>query len=438
MMPMPTVSVAWKMPGSGANTALAILGLGDAALGAEPDWDDTQDYKKERADAITAVEEAIAALDSQEAFMAALGDEAVFSAVDDDYDATKYGTVKSSADISFNSTANTRFGIVSTTERDERRRDISSSFSKFVWSPLDAVTSVPLLEKMSATYSGQTTALTHYPGGSDETPEFINGDIELTVRLDTSRGSARRAHAVGTIEGVVSNLQDSDGNTFDNGEGDVESIALPETNIMDMGDTVGFESAREPSTVKYVDRLDEEELDVMYAGRFVGDGATDEDVPLAAIGLWHLWTAGTSNAAYRDLVGSWGAEMTALTPDEEEEVTPAEPEGGDAFTEAALARMKAMFGEMDIGDEIAGIDLSDLIAASSDVVSVKDGDNAVTQIMEELAELLDDLEDLMDATNYGDGGTIDAPGADLDDGASPPEHHSRRRYSRSRTWGRHY
>ena len=145
---------------------------------------------------------------------------------------------------------------------------------------------------------------------------------------------------VGTIEGVVSNLQDSDGNTFDNGEGDVESIALPETNIMDMGDTVGFKSAREGSTVKYADRLDEEELDVQYAGRFVGDGATDEDVPLAAIGLWHVWTAGTSNAAYRDLVGSWGAEMTALTPDEEEEVTPAEPEGGDAFTEAALARMK--------------------------------------------------------------------------------------------------
>ena len=66
------------------------------------------------------------------------------------------------------------------------------------------------------------------------------------VRLDTSRGSARRAHKVGTIEGVVSNLQDSDGNTFDNGEGDVESIALPDTNIMDMGDTVGFESAGLP------------------------------------------------------------------------------------------------------------------------------------------------------------------------------------------------
>ena len=136
------------------------------------------------------------------------------------------------------------------------------------------------------------------------------------MRLDTKRGSARRAHQVGTVEAVVSNLQDSNGNTFDNGEGDVESIALPEADIMDMGDTVGFKSARADSTVKYVDRLEEEELDGMYAGRFVGDGATDEDVPLAAIGLWHLWTEGTSNAAYRDLVGSWGAELTAVTPDE--------------------------------------------------------------------------------------------------------------------------
>ena len=89
----------------------------------------------------------------------------------------------------------------------------------------------------------------------------------------------------------MSNLQDSEGNTFDNGEGDVESITLPEADIMDMGDTVGFKSARADSTVKYVDRLEEEDLDGMYAGRFVGDGATDEDVPLAAIGLWHLWTA---------------------------------------------------------------------------------------------------------------------------------------------------
>ena len=206
---------AWK----GANTALGILGLGDAALGATPDWDDTQDYKKERADAITAVEEAIAALDSQEAFMAALGDEAVFSAVDDEYDATNYGAVKASADVSFNSTANTRFGIVSTTERDDRRRRYFPAVSpNFPWSPLDAVTSVPLVEEMTATYSGQTTALTETADG-DESPEFISGDIELMVRLDVSRGSARRAHQVGTIEAVVSNLQDMDGNTFDNGEG---------------------------------------------------------------------------------------------------------------------------------------------------------------------------------------------------------------------------
>ena len=409
----------------GANKALEILGLGEKALGATPDWDDAQDYKKERANAVTALEEAIAALDSQAAFMAALGDEGVLSAVDDDYDATKYGTVKSSADISFNSTANTRFGVVSTTEREDVDADIDSSFSKFVWSPLDAVTSAPLLEKMSATYSGQTTAVTEPMGiGSKESPEFISGDIELTVRLDTKRGSSRRAHPVGTIEAVVSNLQDSKGNTFDNGEGDVESITLPDTNIMDQGDTVGFKSLRADSTVKYVDRLEEEDLEGMYAGRFVGDGATDEDVPLAAIGLWHLWTENGSNAAYRDLVGSWGAELSAVTPDEEP--TPGPPEGGDAFSDAALARMKVMFGEMDIVDDkdkIEGIALADLIAASGDVESVKDGDNAVTKILKELTEQLENLEDLIDATNYKDEdmGSITAPGADLEDGADRRE-----------------
>ena len=40
---------AWE----GANKALAILGLGATALGATPDWNEPDDYKKERAEAVT-------------------------------------------------------------------------------------------------------------------------------------------------------------------------------------------------------------------------------------------------------------------------------------------------------------------------------------------------------------------------------------------------
>ena len=396
---------------AGANEALLILGLGADALGDEPNWDDADDYKKKRAEAVTTLEEAIAALDSQEAFTAALGDEGVLSVVDDKYDATKYSTVKSSADISFDSTANTRFGVVSTTERTNAGADITSSWSKFAWSPLDAVTSAPFLEKMSATYLGQTTAVTDLPKDSKESPEFISGDIELTVRLDTKRGSTRRDHQVGTIEAVVSNLQDSEGNTFNNGEGDVESIELPDTDIMDSGDTVGFKSGRADSTVKYADRLEEEDLYGAYEGNFVGDGATDEDVPLAAIGLWHLWTEDSSNAAYRDLVGSWGAELSAVTPDE---APPVHTEEGDAFSNAALARMRTIFDGGPIvkkgkilnnkseGPEQKGIvALADLIAAPGDVKLLKDGDNAVTKILKELTVQLEALKKLIAATNYG-------------------------------------
>ena len=54
-------------------------------------------------------------------------------------------------------------------------------------------------------------------------------------------------------------------------------------------------------------------------------------------------------------------------------------------------------------DEVVeGIALADLIAASGDVESLKDGDNAVTKILKELTEQLENLEDLIDATNYGD------------------------------------
>ena len=167
---------AWE----GANEALAILGLGDAALGATPDWDDAQDYKKERADAVTAVEEAIAALDSQAAFTAALGDEAVFSAVDDDYDATKYGTVKSSADISFNSTANTRFGVVSTTERADVGADIDQQFLQIcLESPGCSYFSTASGKNVSHVL-GANDCRDGSTGGSDESPEFISGDIELT------------------------------------------------------------------------------------------------------------------------------------------------------------------------------------------------------------------------------------------------------------------
>ena len=48
--------------------------------------------------------------------------------------------------------------------------------------------------------------------------------------------------------------------------------------------------------------------------------------------------------------------------------------------------------------------LADLIAASGEVESIKQGDNAVTLILEELTEQLEVLEDLIDATNYGDDG----------------------------------
>ena len=88
-----------------------------------------QDYKKERANAVTALEEAIAALDSQSAFMAALGDEAVsFQQWTMIMMRPNYGTLKSSADISFKSTANTRFGVVSTTEREDGRRRYHQQF----------------------------------------------------------------------------------------------------------------------------------------------------------------------------------------------------------------------------------------------------------------------------------------------------------------------
>ena len=86
------------------------------------------------------------------------------------------------------------------------------------------------------------------------------------------------------------------------------------------------------------------------------------------------------------------------------------------------------------------IALADLIAASGDVESLKDGDNAVTQILKELTTQLDNLEDLMDATNYGDDdiGQYRAPGDDL------VTAHDRRNtilnavIDAVRTWGRRY
>ena len=72
---------------------------------------------------------------------------------------------------------------------------------------------------------------------------------------------------------------------------------------------------------------------------------------------------------------------------------------------------------------------------------MKSGDNAVTKILKELTEQLDNLEDLMDATNYGDGtadmGSIAVPGGDLELTAQTAGTPFSCRYRCSRTWGRH-
>ena len=150
----------------------------------------------------------------------------------------------------------------------------------------------------------------------DESPEVVSGVIELKARFDMERGTSFRTYQAGTLEMVVSKLENSEGSYFNNGEGDIKEITFPKATIRDMGDTVEIVVTAGAATVKYFDFLEQETLNGEIKGRFVGEGRTVEDVPLAAIGLWALTTSDSSNAAYRDLAGSFGAEFSVMVPDE--------------------------------------------------------------------------------------------------------------------------
>ena len=238
-----------------ANKQLAILGLGDTVLGEVPDFDDADIYETERARGVKVLEDAIAALHGIEAFTAALGVDGVFANADEDYDPGLYNAVKTSAELRFDSTRYTRFGVLGVSERTTANDDFAEEYSNFVYSPLDAVDTVPFLEDVTAVYSGKTVAVTT---NLDESPEVVSGVIELQARFDMERGTSFRTYQAGTLEMVVSKLENSEGGYFNNGEGDIKEITLPKATIRDTGDTVEIVVTAGDATVKYFDFLEQE------------------------------------------------------------------------------------------------------------------------------------------------------------------------------------
>ena len=286
-------------------------------------------------DVLALFDSLITALSTKAGFTAATADggdgaleEAGLSAADA---ATAFDAIDKMSMAMFGSTANTRYGAYWQKEQDyahgsgdlgklryvDAAQDTGDrgQIGSFSYGVIDDVTNtLHLGTKGSLYYEGGTIAVT---GGSD--PKFYEGDISIQVRLSTDK-----------VNGVVSNLLDSDGLPWMHDFGTVESITLPEATLTANADwNKAFADASQTSadppatyghaTINYKvgpGSPAPTEVDGGFRGFLLGKSG--DALGTAANGTW--WIAdgdGAADGAGRNnlLTAGFGAEQTDAPPD---------------------------------------------------------------------------------------------------------------------------
>ena len=280
------------------------------------------------AEMIETLDKIVAALSSEDGFLAAAADDGIFEG--STAGGAKAATVAKNATATFNAiastatvhmarTANTRFGVYSKESTDTADVKLASdSMGAYAYSPMKAAKFADLPQAGAAEYNGRTMAM------SMDGKTVYNGDISLQVRFRGKR-----------VSGLVENLLDGDGDAFTYGFGTVAAIILAEATIGNDGDfmkdaerTSQIVFTAEPGSPQATILANREEDDgdggtntvqgSSFAGQFVGDGA-------AAIGTWAI-DASTNDA--ENLTAAFGAEKGADVP----ETAPTVSGGGIAMT----------------------------------------------------------------------------------------------------------
>ena len=252
--------------------------------------------------AIGALENAIEALSSQDAFVSATAADGggVFEALEFKEDRARevFDTRESEAKAQFGYTDNTRFGVA-WKKLFENAADASPGGLQQAWFAYSALKNTPRRSHMgatgTATYAGQTTIMDDEDEGSDATPGLYVGDIALQVRLTS-----------GTVNATVTNIQDQEGGPLTREAfGDVSSISLPSASMTNNAQYDSGGNTNTGATILYRPEPgspgSETVTDARLRGRFLGRG---EDAGIATIGDWRIESDDI------DLLAAFGAERT--------------------------------------------------------------------------------------------------------------------------------
>ena len=266
-------------------------------------------------EAVDDINDVLDALRSLDDFEDAL-DQGIFSdaTIDEDDLEDVFSASQTIEKLGFGWTENTRFGAYSKRERSRVTSSLSfpaeeEGMGAFAYSPLGRARTSDLPRRGQARYVGQTIAAS---GQSDQ--GIYRGLFELSVRFNTRE-----------VSGLISELEDSNGDPWTYDLADVEAIVVPNARLHSSDGS--FESstgARGHITYnRFLGSSRSQTLSGDFEGRFLGTGRDAGD---AAIGTWEL-RRGSGTL----ITGAFGVEYDSIDEPQRPTTTPTD-EGEEAET----------------------------------------------------------------------------------------------------------
>ncbi len=289
-------------------------GAADTDISSEPDAED----------ALEEIGKLITALSSVDGLASALDDDGVFEDVDEgDMTAAEiFAATDQEATVTYGMVGMTRFGTISRKERGDALEDAEYSYDADPDDDADgdgnnddgvgqlgAFAFGVTAETARYRYI-QTTGNALYEGTTlavDQDGMNYSGDIHIRVRFSTEQ-----------VDGLITNLEGTDGNPWVYFFDDVESIVLPTGTLA----TIGQWSAPQASTsasVTFALRAGSARPQPIEAATFNGRllGGNGANAGNQAVGTWSV---GTNAGSSTYLAGGFGAERTADEPDRRPDV----------------------------------------------------------------------------------------------------------------------
>ncbi|MYC68877.1 MAG: hypothetical protein F4X12_21415 [Acidobacteriia bacterium] len=315
------VSRQWGTAGTG-NASKNVKGVldavfGDAGITVSPDDDD----------AVSRIEDLIAALSTEDLLGTALADDGVLEnattngkSAADIFNATKW-----EASVSYGMLGNTRYGAIMKKERDNATSDAQHVFDNDATTDgqqgskgeLGAFGFGTTAETARARYVQTTTGTARYMGKTlaiSGAGTHFSGDIDIQVRFTTSK-----------VSGLITGLTSAGGDPWEYQYGDVEAIVLPTMTMTNAGVWGGDMSdptvVSEGASVTFARRAGSpipQSVDATFSGRLLG--GSGNQAGSEAVGTWSVGENPDSNDYLAAGYGAMRTEDDSVgrpTPDDE-------------------------------------------------------------------------------------------------------------------------